>query len=65
MGELVRMRCEQRVGNEEAALAELTVLLRREVAATRAAVLRDLDETHTILNELRTRRETVLAQDQD
>ena len=56
VGELVRSRCEQRVGNEEVALAELTALLRKEVIATRAAVRRNLDETRAILNDLRARR---------
>jgi hypothetical protein len=56
VGELVRSRCEQRVGNEEVALAELTALLRKEVTATRAAVRRNLDETRAILSDLRARR---------
>jgi len=63
VGELVRTRCEQRVGDEEAALAELTALLRKEVAATRAAVRRNLDETRAILRDLRARRKTDLAED--
>jgi hypothetical protein len=37
VAELVRTRCEQRVGDEETVLAELTALLRKEVTATRAA----------------------------
>lgn len=61
VGELVRTRCEQRVGEEEAALADLTGLLHKEVAATRASVRRDLDETQRILEELRTRRKMVPA----
>jgi hypothetical protein len=56
VGELVRTRCEQRVGDEEAALAELTALLRKEVISTRAAVRRNLDETDAILRDLRERR---------
>lgn len=63
VGELVRTRCEQRVGDEEAALAELTTLLRKEVAATRTAVRRNLDETRAILNDLRARRKQDLAED--
>ncbi len=62
VAELVRTRCEQRVGDEEAALAELTALLRKEVAATRASVRRDLDETQKILDELRARRKMVPAE---
>lgn len=61
VGELVRTRCEQRVGDEEEALAKLTALLRQEVVATRTAMRRDLDETHTILSELRARRRTDVA----
>lgn len=57
VGELVRTRCEQRMGDEEATLAALTVLLRKEVSATRAAVRRNLDETRMILNELRAARQ--------
>jgi hypothetical protein len=63
VGELVRTRCEQRVGDEEAALAELTTLLRKEVTATRSAVRRDLDETRAILNDLRARRKGDWAED--
>jgi len=55
VAELVRTRCEQRVGDEETALAELTALLRKEVTATRATVRRNLDETRAILDELRSR----------
>jgi hypothetical protein len=58
VGELVRTRCEQRVGDEEAALADLTALLRKEVNATRTAVRRNLDETRAILSDLRARRKT-------
>lgn len=58
VAELVRRRCEQRVGNEESALAELTALLRKEVVAARASVRRNLDETQTILSELRARKKT-------
>jgi hypothetical protein len=58
VGELVRTRCEQRVGDEEAALAELTLLLRKEVTATRNMVRRNLDETRAILSDLRARRKT-------
>jgi len=61
VGELVRTRCEQRMSDEEAALAELTALLRKEVVATRATVRRNLDETRTILSELRARRKMDLA----
>jgi hypothetical protein len=63
VAELVRTRCEQRVGNEEKALAELTALLRKEVAATRASLRRNLDETHVILSELRARRKAAPAKD--
>ena len=56
VGELARRRCEQRVSDEESVLAQLTTLLRKEVNATRASVRRNLDETRTILNELRARR---------
>jgi len=63
VGELVRTRCEQRVGNEEAVLAELTALLRKEVTATRTAVRRNLGETRAILNELRARRKPDLKED--
>jgi len=63
VGELVRTRCEQRVGDEEAALAEFTALLRKEVTATRAAVRRNLDETRAILSDLRARRKTDSAED--
>jgi hypothetical protein len=62
VGELVRARCEQRVGEEEAVLAELTALLRKEVTATRAAVRRNLDETRAILSDLRARRKTDSAE---
>jgi hypothetical protein len=57
VGELVRTHCEQRVGDEEAALAELTALLRKEVVATRTTVSRNLDETRAILSDLRARRQ--------
>jgi len=63
VGELVRTRCEQRASEEEAALAELTALLRKEVAATRVAVRRNLDETRAILDELRSRRKTRVVED--
>lgn len=63
MGELVRTRCEQRVGDEEAALADLTALLLKEVAATRAVVRRNLKETRAILSDLRERRKTDSAGD--
>jgi hypothetical protein len=63
VGELVRTRCEQRVGDEEAALAHLTALLLKEVNATRAAVRRNLDETRAILSDLRARRKTDSAED--
>jgi hypothetical protein len=62
VGELVRTRCEQRVGDEETALAELTALLRKEVTATRVAVRRNLDETRAILNDLRSRRKSELEE---
>ncbi len=64
VGELVRSRCEQRVGEEEAALAEMTALLRKEVTATRATVRRNLDETRAILSQLRGRRKTDRAEEQ-
>jgi hypothetical protein len=63
VGELVRTRCEQRVGDEEAALAELTALLRKEVTATRTMVRRNLDETRAILSGLRARRKTGPVED--
>ena len=63
VAELVRRRCEQRVGNEESALAELTALLRKEVVAARASVRRNLDETQTILSELRAGRKKTPAKD--
>lgn len=63
VGELVRTRCEQRVGDDEAALAELTSLLRKEVIATRTAVRRNLDETDAILSDLRARRKAQPAKD--
>lgn len=47
---------EHLMGDEEAALADLTILLRKEVAATRAAVRRNLDEAEAILRDLRERR---------
>jgi hypothetical protein len=62
VGELVRSRCEQRIGEEEAVLAELTALLRKEVTATRATVRRNLDETRAILSELRTSRKANSAE---
>jgi hypothetical protein len=62
-GELVSARCEQRVGDEEAALADLTALLRKEVTATRAEVRHNLDETRAILSDLRARRKTDLAEE--
>lgn len=61
VGELVRTRCEQRVGDEEEALAKLTALLRQEVVATRTAMRRNLHETQTILSELRARRKADVA----
>jgi hypothetical protein len=63
VGELVRTRCELRVGEDEAALAEMTALLRKEVIATRAEVRRNLDETRAILSDLRARRKTESAED--
>jgi hypothetical protein len=63
VAELVRTRCEQRLGNEEKALAELTALLRKEVVTTRATLRRNLDETHAILSELRARRKAAPAKD--
>ena len=63
VGELVRTRCEQRVGDEEAALAELSAILRKEVIATRAAVRRNLEETRAILSDLRSHRKADLARD--
>src|SRR5712691_4147164 len=63
VGELVRTRCEQRVGDEEAALAKLTALLRKEVRLTRAAVRHNLDETRSILGALRARRKTDSTED--
>ncbi|MFZ0416952.1 MAG: hypothetical protein WAM04_02525 [Candidatus Sulfotelmatobacter sp.] len=63
VGELVRTRCEQRVGDEEAALAELAALLRKEVTATRTAVRHNLDETRAILNGLRASHKTDTAED--
>ena len=63
VGELVRTRCEQRVSDDEAALAELTTLLRKEVTATRTVVRRNLEETRSILSDLRGRRKRGLAED--
>ncbi len=63
VGELVRTRCEQRISDEEKALAELAALLRKEVAATRSAVRRNLEETSAILAELRSRREARAAKE--
>ena len=63
VGELVRIRCEQRVSDEEQALGELTALLRKEVVATRNTVRRNLDETRTILSELRAGRKRDLTKD--
>jgi hypothetical protein len=63
VGELVRTRCELRVGEDEGALAEMTALLRKEVTATRAEVRRNLDETRAILSDLRARRKTDPAED--
>jgi hypothetical protein len=64
VGELVRARCEQRVGEEEAVLMELTALLRKEVTATRLEVRRNLDETRAILSDLRGLRKTNPVEDQ-
>jgi hypothetical protein len=63
VGELVRGRCERRVGDEEAALEELTALLRKEVTATRTVVRRNLDEPQAILNDLRARRRADSVED--
>jgi hypothetical protein len=63
VGELVRTRCEQRVSDEEGVLAELTVILRKEVTATRVAVRHNLDEVEEILGELRARRKTTPAEE--
>jgi len=63
VGELVRTRCEQRVGDEEKTLAELTALLRKEVISARAAVRRNLAETNAILSELRAGRKAGSAKD--
>jgi hypothetical protein len=63
VGELVRTCCEQRVGDEEDALAVLTAILLKEVTATRATVRRNLDETRAILSDLRARRQTNSAED--
>jgi len=56
VGELVRTRCEQRVGDEEAVLAELTALLHKEVKATRRVLRQNLAETRVILDDMRARR---------
>jgi len=64
VGELVRARCEQRMGEEEAVLAELTALLRKEVTAARIEVRRNLDETRAILSSLRGRQKTDSIRDE-
>lgn len=46
------------MSGEEAVLAELTSLLRKEVRATRLAVRLNLNQTGAILNDLRGRRKT-------
>lgn len=63
VGELVRTRCEQRISDEEATLAELTALLRKEVISTRAAVRQNLSETREILSEMRAHRKVSPAKD--
>ncbi len=62
MGELVRTRCQQKVGEEDAVLAKLTALLRKEVNLTRTLVRRNLDETRAILDELRARKNPALVE---
>jgi len=64
VGELVRTRCEQRVTDEEATLAELTASLRKEVSAVRTSVRQDLDEVSAILKELRSRHRPAAAERQ-
>jgi hypothetical protein len=56
VGELVRSRCQQADSKEEAELAALTALLRKQVTETRASVKRNLDEVSTILRELKQQR---------
>lgn len=63
VAELVRTRCQRPVSDEEKVLADLTSRLRKEVVAARAIVRRNLEETRTILSELRERRKLDTAQD--
>jgi hypothetical protein len=57
MAELVRTRCERKSDEEEQALVELTVQLRKEVRRARASLRSGLAEATSVLEELRVRRE--------
>ena len=57
VGELVRRRCEQRPSNDEAALAALTIELRKAVGEAKKALKHGVDEAHGVLRELSAARQ--------
>jgi hypothetical protein len=56
VAELVRSRCEQRPGDDEAALIALSAELRAAVAQARKSLRKGLAEADAVLTELRARR---------
>ncbi|MGA8054177.1 MAG: hypothetical protein WCA12_10030 [Burkholderiales bacterium] len=56
MAELVRSRCEQRPGDDEAVFADLTAELRVAVADAKKSLRRGLAEAEAVLKELRSKR---------
>ena len=61
VAELVRSRCEQRPGAEEALLVSLAADLRRALREAQASLKGGLAEADAVLTELRARREGVVA----
>jgi hypothetical protein len=57
VAELVRTRCERKSDEEEQAIAELAVHLRKEVRRAQASLRSGLAEATSVLEELRAQRE--------
>ena len=61
VAELVRSRCEQRPTDGEAALAALTVELRKAVGEAKASLKQGLAEARSTLTQLRSGRASAVA----
>jgi hypothetical protein len=56
VAELIRVRCEQKYGNDEAVLAQLTAELRKALSEAKSSLRDGIKEAESVLSQLRSKR---------